>query len=1396
METSENVLEETVKEKRDPKPLAVYGQTVVNLLSADANTEAPVCLLPIYNRDQILCQESYQEFFLHAQDLWSDTLRAISLLQDNLAQEKALLAAADPAQSNKIQTPILDRFQTFQKAINTGDEESIEDNPFLKLTRMIFHLNMESAKGVLLDNMTKAFAKRERMNMHPIPTPREIWKFSGGRHPSFGRRVTATVRWLIIGTKPFISILLFLLSTLTTFRGVNELLQLPITEKMFGTLFQGLSGETARYIVSLAVGISLSLAILDFKGRLFQGLAEKGRLWKGLFHAVATNPRWIILATGLTLFSIYTNYDGIVSLVSKQGELQKQWIDIRGRVEQVLGNERTANPDNPQTLHGLKMALNLTVNQAVHTFTRLPEDELLGIASSQDPRKGPRYWAKHFVVFGGYTEGTVDLPRVYANTENSRQVNAILLGSGLNFNKSIEEKIRELATRYSQHFNKTNQEIHQNLQKLDEIMKPKDRSWFELRRFMTLEYYDINVLMQKITSAFEENKRVYDDVATDLNRLIHQHVTVLRQVDKYGNTRPVEYTISATVDAPAIEGIEALKKGVIPVATHKDITALNRFLSDEYGATQAGILLMGILLFSISLDLGELLLFTRYTIRIAKKDEKVTENKANLVSVWNDEFLGRVREFFEKKEVWFALLSWLPRPSEILMRDALFLWLYKMDSELQFSGCKTSLWIKWLIWLRRLFRSTIRKEICYGFQAWDRALDRIEHNLEKYNGQFLGILYPGLYWDNKLNKLSLVQLGNRLTNGMKQGQERFELSLKQSCGGSLCNKIVTREKGIKESKSRLQKDFEMTLNNAFRELDPQARRKRKEHRQGSNIPAKYSGNKQPCSACGKPGFRHAWRCMILRLNDGCQHDMQNDPYILILQKNIVYFLIYYIYCPLWRGTHLLFMVSFIHENHLFPWSRRKFLYDFCISNRGRTEKNRMKSAEKNSIVDIENILTRIPLFRTDKINKVRDKLDSFDEDWAKSWKLSILHYEKVIKEIEEEARMIRGLGKDAHDVADEMLLYENNSSLGSLLYYESPHNFSLLEQFKVISAQVEDALERLDEIETLNLKKRQFCQEIEETCTDVNRLLIKIKMSLASGDVDYHNWKLVDGDKIYQLVADEIQKIQETSRTYLHRDVVDQSNDILAQLNQMVSRTHQLRNQLMDAKIAISHPIIRPGMPRSGLSTSGRESVLPLILDEQTRQEEMLLHPSRMDTPIPLATRKEEINILGEIDNLPGKENWALAIRSQNKGTKPARFGTLQTEQDKPSLMENMELTIIQTPAQGLAPKKFTSRREAERSLLKTMAEFITRQGVSFRGTTEDISIVGVKMKLVGSGAGLREGMQGTFRFMRFLEDAGFQCRVVRIQGKNVMVTIESDTSRFGLLVMQEILSQHQVPIN
>ncbi|MBF0154414.1 MAG: hypothetical protein HQL64_11800 [Magnetococcales bacterium] len=126
--------------------------------------------------------------------------------------------------------------------------------------------------------------------------------------------------------------------------------------------------------------------------------------------------------------------------------------------------------------------------------------------------------------------------------------------------------------------------------------------------------------------------------------------------------------------------------------------------------------------------------------------------------------------------------------------------------------------------------------------------------------------------------------------------------------------------------------------------------------------------------------------------------------------------------------------------------------------------------------------------------------------------------------------------------------------------------------------------------------------------------------------------------------------------------------------------------------------------------------------------------------------------------------------------------------------VETPSCPTAETPSRPT--EEIASRRGGERSVLKTAVEFVTQAGVVYRGATEDVSIVGARMTLSQVAHGLQEGMQGTFRFARLADDAGFPCRLVRIKGSEIMLTIHGDTARFGLLVMQEILSHHKVAIS
>ncbi|MBF0174373.1 MAG: hypothetical protein HQL83_13135 [Magnetococcales bacterium] len=523
----------------------------------------------------------------------------------------------------------------FQDQIAAGQELSLEHNPFHELTRLLFQATL---KGLF------AFFAREFRSRIPSPPPpvrysptlREIWL----RPKEFGglfTKLAATLSKWIILTRPPLAILLFIGSSYTTYRGVNDLLQSQEAGSFILELFQGHERESRRYLVSLCFGVALSAAILDFKTRMFTAIAESGRVFAGIRDAFFIHPRWMVLALLLTSISIKTNFDGIVSIFSKKEDLAGQAAIIKKGIQEALGNRFFASTDAPDSLFDLKAVLDDNLATLIPMLENIPNEEAEGLASSGDARKGPRYWAKHFIVFGGYEPGISDV-NLSHNSPFAQSIDLMLSGAGIDFFTSMRQKIELLRNTYTHELEKTENAIAERLTTLDTLMSADGYSLKEIQRLLALEHYQINALVGTIVTDLEHTKETYGQVVEDLHDLTKAYLEILLQVDLSGNIQPGNYAITASMNIPRIEGIDKLRAGMIPEARHKSFSELRFFLVERYGVATGGLLLALILFLSISMDLADPILFSRSVARHGRRDHESVQMLLEELSQWEKQF--------------------------------------------------------------------------------------------------------------------------------------------------------------------------------------------------------------------------------------------------------------------------------------------------------------------------------------------------------------------------------------------------------------------------------------------------------------------------------------------------------------------------------------------------------------------------------------------------------------------------------------------------------------------------------------------------------------------------------------------------------------------------------------
>ncbi len=668
--------------------------------------------------------------------------------------------------------------KAFQEAIKDGNEAPLEDNPFYELTKLVFHLNMDAA-GNLFTAMEDELVSHPPEPVYILKSLREIW-FSGSGL-SLGRRLYATLdNWMASG-KLWISILLFFGSTFTTAQGVNDVLQSPWADSLFGGLFTGLEGEGTRYLVAVLCGLILSSAILDYKDRIFSNIAESGGVFSGLRDVILRHPRWILVATLLTVVSIKTNYDGIVSLISKKADLGKQSAMIQARVKRALGNQFFMNSVEPDSLYDLMGLMRESTDKSIAQFLQVPEDEVSGRASSGDARKGPRYWGKHLIVHGNFKPGVRTVSTVYRGGALSRTIDTMLTESGIDLSTSLKDKILALRGRYEAHMTRTEESIRVTLGKLTGMLEMRGYSLEELKRVFALEHYQINAYVQQLIRALEENKRVYEEVAAELNALTDSYVVLLQKVDRSGGATSRDYRIEGKLTIPDIQAIKDLKDNAeIPVAKHKNFEELKAFLAEEYGAASAGMLLGMILFFSFCMDLTDPLVYSRWTGKIGKQDRLMFPDLEEYLKEWENDFIKEAHRFFYRRDVQQALRGFA-FPNKTAIRNALYITLEETSPAVR-DGLDKERRQLFVEWFKGLFRLT-RTADMRGFNARAAAITTLCHKSDRTLPRIIEYLFPGLDVTKGLDNQSFAGLLTRTETGQERCRELFAWDLKVAASG-------------------------------------------------------------------------------------------------------------------------------------------------------------------------------------------------------------------------------------------------------------------------------------------------------------------------------------------------------------------------------------------------------------------------------------------------------------------------------------------------------------------------------------------------------------------------------------------------------------------------------------
>lgn len=690
-------------------------------------------------------------------------------------REEVLRTSGSRSSIYDFSPPTLQKLKEFRESLAKGNEAMLEENPFYELTALLWRLHSRALQQAFADHLPHNL----RGQPHAIKVARsfvQIWKSQREILSPKEKLLEFFGKIASIG-KFTLGLILFIGSTLTTAKGVIDLVQLPSFAEIFGDALSGSQNEGVRMTLSIVVGLVLSSTILDYKSRLFQGVAEVGRVFSGYVQAFRRNPRWVVIAMVLTAMSIWTNYDGIVLLMSKTEDLTWQWRRVQKEVQESLGHPDKTNVDHPGSLWDLYAVMQRSVAKAAADLNKLPLDEMSGAASSGVAQKGPRYWGKHFIVDGGYQFGSQDISHAMTQSTMTLKIDAMLRESGLDLSFSLEQQLLRLLESYHKDLGDTDAEIQRKMVALERMMSVRSFSIPELYAFFSLESYHVDEKVKEVVALMEANTKRYVDVVERMEKLAGAAIALLVQVDQAGGVVKNDYNIHINIQVPKLDSIENLKRGSIPSVQRRNLQELKNILLERYGLAMGSGILFLILFIAISMDLSDPIFYSAMVARWGRRDRHFLDENIQTFKKWEREIVQNIRVFLMRPDIRSALPH-IPCPPMATVYWTWHLFLEGLDAQLKDDRSLKPM-ERFRFWFFELFQAS---RIRYVRDYNNRLVvtTRLLGNPEQQSSRFLNRLYGGLFVPFRVGVDHFDVLHHSVSQTMVQQNEVFEEEFRRS----------------------------------------------------------------------------------------------------------------------------------------------------------------------------------------------------------------------------------------------------------------------------------------------------------------------------------------------------------------------------------------------------------------------------------------------------------------------------------------------------------------------------------------------------------------------------------------------------------------------------------------
>ncbi|MBF0126762.1 MAG: hypothetical protein HQM02_06075, partial [Magnetococcales bacterium] len=655
-------------------------------------------------------------------------------------------------------------------------------NPFYELTQRIFHLNLQAMGALFCQQLVHLDAKAP-----PPMVSAGSWRAVRAQAAGRGAgRFGALLSRLFLSGKGVVDVVLLLISSVTTALAVNDWLAGPQGALLLPTgLLAGESALLIRFVISGLGGLLLSMVVLDFVARLLRGIAESGQLLRGIADTFARQPRWLSVAALLTLFSCFANYNAMVSLISIKADLDRQSQTLQEQVRQALGAWHKGDGNRANSLHDYHAALNNTIESLHKNFANLAEQEIQPKTPTkgEPPKKGPRYFAKQFIVEGGYEPGVRDVVRQVKENAFARTIDTLMRNSKLDLSVPLAAKLQAIKGEYETHLAQTDGAVKGHLAQLNSMMRLEGGPLEVMERIFTLDASRIEAVLQQIVAAMDLNARKYQESTQKLHALTNQYLTLVGQLDNALSSTPDTARVvqQKKPEIPELKSLAELKTGKIVLIKRKSFSELKFFLIDAHGAGAAFALLSAILFASVALDLGALMLYGSATARRTAQERRGFAKRMKQLKEWEEGFVRAVGAFFERPDVRW-LLGGLGFPDRGEVHNAYYRYCERLDPRLK-DGADLLGSERLTLWFQGLFAVPQSTDLA-GYNGWSMVIFDLIAGLERHDPRFVESIFPGLHLHQGVGSLEFQEFFVELRDEQLQKKEAFIRELQQFAGGS------------------------------------------------------------------------------------------------------------------------------------------------------------------------------------------------------------------------------------------------------------------------------------------------------------------------------------------------------------------------------------------------------------------------------------------------------------------------------------------------------------------------------------------------------------------------------------------------------------------------------------